>query len=105
MDFAIERKSLNHFHPVLRECHNLTKVLNESLTVAIVGGHLWATDRLLAEEADPNWREWLVPNAKSKKYVGLTALQAAAKGGYLELVNKLVMATADVNAHAGRNSG
>ena len=102
MDFAIERPSLNLFDSVLKESHSLTRMLNESLIVAVGGGHLWATDRLLAKEADPNWRAL---NAKSKNYLGLTALQVAAKGGYLELINKLVMAKADVNARAADNSG
>ncbi|MCJ1345587.1 hypothetical protein MMC31_003794, partial [Peltigera leucophlebia] len=102
MDFAIEQPSLNLFDSVLRECHSLTRVLNESIILAVGGGHLWATDRLLTEKANPNWRAL---KAKSKKYVGLTAIQAAAKGGYLELINKLVMAKADVNARAADDSG
>ncbi len=56
MDFAIERPSLNLFDSVLRQCHSLTRVRNESLIVAVGGGNLWATDRLLVEKADPNWR-------------------------------------------------
>ena len=45
MDFAIGQPSSNLFESVLRECHSLTRVLNESLIVAVGGGHLWATDR------------------------------------------------------------
>ena len=119
LDFAIERPSLQLFDSVLRECHSSARVLNESLIVAVGGEHLWATDRLLAEKADPNWRA-LEPiykqhgsqgsqlsmtnadmKAKSKKYVDLTALQVAAKEGYLELVDKLIFAKADVCWKAG----
>ena len=114
MNFAIERPSLNLFDSVLRECHSLTRVRNESLIVAVGGGHLWATDRLLVEKADLNWRigqdslrtiDNAKMNTRSKEYAGLTALQAASKGGYLELVDKLMAAKADVNAKAAEYSG
>lgn len=55
-NFAIEKPSLPLFESVLRECHSSTRVLNESLIIAVGGGHLWALDKLLAEGADPNWR-------------------------------------------------
>ncbi len=102
MEFAIERPSPNLLDTVLRECHSLTKVLNESFVVAAGGGHLWATNRLLAEEVDPNWR---ASNSQSKKHMGLTALQAAAKGGYLEVIDELVTTKADVNAGPADDSG
>ncbi|MCJ1346754.1 hypothetical protein MMC31_004972 [Peltigera leucophlebia] len=123
LDFAIERPSLTLFDSVLRECHNLTRVLDGSLIVAVGRGNLWATNRLLAEKANPNWRALKLAyeehgsqnlerlttnvdiNAQSKKYVGFTALQVAAKGGYLELVNKLIIAKADVNARAAGDFG
>ena len=122
MDFAIEQPSLNLFDFILRKCHSL-RVRDQSLIVAVGGGHLWATDRLLVEKANPNWqalepaytlggsRNSHLPIAnseistRSKKYLGLTALQAASKGGYLELVDKLLAAKADLNAKATFDSG
>ena len=123
MDFAIERPSLNLFDSVLRECHSLTRVRNESLIVAAGEGHLWATDRLLMEKANPNWQA-LEPaytppgnqdsqlqiantemNTRSQKYKGLTALQAASKGGSLEVVERLLIVKADVNAKAAEHFG
>lgn len=95
MEFAIERPSLDLFDTVLREHDGSTELLNESLIIAVGGGHLWATDKLLAEKADPNWR---VLKVKSEKFAGLTALQVAAEGGYLEIVNKLLTAKAELNA-------
>ncbi|MCJ1349300.1 hypothetical protein MMC31_007536, partial [Peltigera leucophlebia] len=123
MNFAIEKPSLRLFGSVLRECHSSARVLNESLIIAVGGGHLWALDKLLAEGADPNWRALgssyrrhdsrelqlsmanIEINATSKKYLGLTALQAAAKGGHIELVDKLITVKADINAEAYQFSG
>lgn len=122
LDFTIEQQSLRLFDYVLRECHSLTRALNESLIVAVGGGHQWATDKLIAKKADLNWR-WLGSayeqhesqgfessttnadiDAKSKKYVGLTALQVVAKEGYLQLVDQLITVKADVNTKAAYNS-
>ncbi|MCJ1349227.1 hypothetical protein MMC31_007463, partial [Peltigera leucophlebia] len=117
LNFAIEKPSLRLFDSVLRS-HNSTRVLNESLIIAVGGGHLWALDKLVAEGADPNWRaigssygrhdSWELQlsmtnaeiNATSKKYLGLTVLQVAAKGGYIELVDKIITAKVDINAKA-----
>ncbi|MCJ1349212.1 hypothetical protein MMC31_007448, partial [Peltigera leucophlebia] len=122
-DFAIERPSLRLFDFVFRECHSSTRVLNDSLIIAVGGGNLWALEKLLAEGADPNWRALRSPyrqhdsrelqlsmtnadiNTTSEKYMGLTALQAAAKGGYLQLVDKLILAKVDINAEAYLYSG
>ena len=122
IDFAIELQSLKLFDFVLRECHSL-RVRNQSLLAAVGGRHLWATDRLLIEKADPNWRV-LEPantlrgsqdsqltiantgvNIGLKKYTGLTALQVASREGYIELVDKLITAKASVNITAARDSG
>ncbi|MCJ1347158.1 hypothetical protein MMC31_005379 [Peltigera leucophlebia] len=123
LNFAIEKPSLRLFDAVFRECHSSARVLNESLIIAVGGGYLWALDKLLAEGADPNWRtlgsahrrrdshelQLSMTNAEidatSGKYVGLTALQAAAKGGYIELVDKLITAKANINAEAYLYSG
>ena len=123
LNFVIEQPSLRLFDFVLRECHSLTRVINESLIVAVGGRHLWALDKLLAEGADPNWRALgsayrqqdsrqhklsitnADVNATAKKYVGLTALQAAAMGGDLQLVDKLITIKADINAEAYQYSG
>ncbi|MCJ1348387.1 hypothetical protein MMC31_006619 [Peltigera leucophlebia] len=123
LNFAIEKPSPRLFDSVLRERHSSTRVLNESLIIAVGEGHLWAFDKLLEEEADPNWRA-LGPayrqrdsrelqfsmtnadiNATSEKYVGSTAIQTAAKEGHMELVNKLITAKVDINAEAYHHSG
>ncbi|MCJ1348383.1 hypothetical protein MMC31_006614, partial [Peltigera leucophlebia] len=138
LNFAIEKPSLPLFDSVLRDCVSSTRrgrvlfnanaarvsrVLNESLIIAVGGGHLWALDKLLVEGADPHWRALgssyrrhdsreiqlsmanAEINATSKKYLGLTALQAAARGGYIELVDKLITGRADINAEAYLYSG
>ena len=123
LNFVIERPSLRLFDSVLGECHSLTRVVNESLIVAVGGRHLWALDKLLAEGADPNWRALgsayrqqdsrqhqssitnAEINATSEKFVGLTVLQAAAMGGDLQLVDKLITAKANINAEAYKYSG
>jgi ankyrin repeat protein len=44
-------------------------------------------------------------NAPAGQYDGFTALQAAAGGGHLEVVERLLAAGADVNAPAGQYNG
>ena len=54
--------------------------------------------RLLDAKADVN-------AAAAAGYSGRTALQAAAEGGHLEVVQRLLDAKADVNAAAAGNGG
>ena len=103
MNFAIERPSFDLFDTVLRKRDSSTTLLNESLIIAVGGGHLWATDKLIAEEANPNCRGLGFKYAK--KFEGLTALQVAANGGYLEVVGRLLTAKADVNAEPSESYG
>ena len=44
-------------------------------------------------------------NAPAASYSGRTALQAAAEGGHLDVVERLLVAKADVNAPAADDSG
>jgi ankyrin repeat protein len=53
-------------------------------------------ERLLQEKADVN-------TAAAAGYGGITALQAAAKGGHLAVVARLLQEKADVNAAAAES--
>lgn len=44
-------------------------------------------------------------NAEAAEFDGRTALQAAADGGHLEVVERLLTANANVNAEAAANRG
>lgn len=76
----------------------LEEGLNECLVKAVGVGYLEAAERLMVARADINCRS-------PAEYGGLTALQAAAKGGHLEVVEKLLTVEAEVIAKAAPNSG
>ncbi|MCJ1347169.1 hypothetical protein MMC31_005390 [Peltigera leucophlebia] len=101
LNISIERQSLRLLDFILQQSICSKSVLSNCLVKAAGRGDLKATEKLLMAEIDITYQL----STKAGEYDGLTALQAAAKGGHLEVLERLLMAKAEVNAEARKFSG